>query len=358
MSDSTNVQVPGHSRPEREVRASLEEVIAGSPGRVIVSMFASNVHRVHGLIDTAHRLSRRVALVGKSLSIYLDAARRSGQGITPPDWVDPHRLEQVPDRHLLVICTGSQSEPRSALYRASLQDHPDLHVHPGDTVVLSSRIIPGNERAVFRMTNNLTRLGAVVVHERMAPVHGSGHAQRDELVEVMNLVRPRTFIPIHGEYAFLKSHADLALESGLPEVRVIENGHLLEVTRDEVVVAERLPLNWHYVDGPLVGDADELRLSERKRIGWNGVIAARVSARRVRNRWKAEVDLQAVGVPLDEGGLLDEAASCAAEQIVALPREASRKALEEALVGALRSFFRKRNDKKPTILPFIEVPED
>ena len=174
----------------------------------------------------------------------------------------------------------------------------------------------------------------------------------------MNLVRPRTFIPIHGEYAFLKSHADLALESGLPEVRVIENGHLLEVTRDEVVVAERLPLNWHYVDGPLVGDADELRLSERKRIGWNGVIAARVSARRVRNRWKAEVDLQAVGVPLDEGGLLDEAASCAAEQIVALPREASRKALEEALVGALRSFFRKRNDKKPTILPFIEVPED
>ena len=355
LSDSTNASVPGHTLSEREVIKNLTGLIETAKGRVIVSLFASNVFRVRAIAEVADKLHRRVALVGKSLSVYLDAAERAQLIKTMPPLVDTHQVDRLPDRDLLVICTGSQAEPRSALFRASAQDHPDLKIHAGDTIVLSSRMIPGNERPIHRMINNLTRLGADVIHERAAAVHASGHAQQDELRKMMELVRPRSFMPIHGEYSFLKKHAALAQEAGIADVRVLENGDRLEVTDDDAVVLERVPLRFHYVDGPLVGDNDELRLDERRRIGWTGVLAARLVAQRGRKKWRIDLHLGAVGVPMNGGTLLDEAAKYTVEQLAALPIDATRKSIEETLLGSLRAFFRRRLDRKPSVLPFIEI---
>lgn len=357
MADSTNAEVPGRTRPEREVLELLRERIEAAEGRVIVSLFASNVHRVRALIDVAQACGRRVALVGRSLNVYMEAARRTFQHPPPQDLVAPAHIERVHDPKMLVLCTGSQAEPRSALYRASNMDHPDLRIHAGDLVILSSRIIPGNEKPIARMINNLARLGATVVHERVAKVHGSGHAYREELLELLQLVRPRTFVPIHGEYAFLRAHGVLAESSGVEEVRVLENGHLLEVGPSDSTVVEHVPLTFHYVDGPLVGDAGELRLDERKRIAWTGVVAAHLKAQRGRKRWTVHVDIQSVGCPTLEPGLLDAAADSAAEQVADLPIEASRKELESTLVASIRAFFRRRMDRKPTVMAFVDLKE-
>lgn len=373
LSDSTNALAPGRTRPEREVLQDLSRLIEQAPGRVIVSLFASNVHRVLGLAEVATRLGRRVALVGRSLHVYLEAARRAGQvsgAVTGLDFVDARALDLVPDGRILVICTGSQAEARSALYRASQQDHPDLAIRPGDLVILSSRIIPGNERPIHRMVNHLTRLGARVLHERVARVHGSGHACQEELKDLIRMVRPASFIPIHGEYFFLRAHADLALAEGVPDVRVVENGHVVEVTKDEVTVVDRLPLTFHYVDGPLVGDASELRLDERRRIGWTGVLAARVVMRgarvgtgrggkagRRRKPWHALVEVQGVGVPLVDPNQYEAAAAEVVEELEELPAEATRAQMEETVSGTLRAFFRRRMERKPHVLVFLNLSD-
>jgi len=357
LSDSTNAEVPGHSRSEREVVAELERRIGAAEGRVIISLFASNAHRVRALVDAAARCGRRACLMGKSLTVYQEAATRAFRMKPLPDLVDAHHLHRVPGNSVVVLCTGSQAEPRSVLYRASVNDHPDLRIQEGDVVMLSGRMIPGNERSIHRMANNLSRLGARILHEKMAPIHGSGHAQRDELAEMIRLVRPRTFVPIHGEFAFLRAHAELAAEIGIDDTRLIENGHLLEVTAHDAVVTEHLALTFHYLDDPLVGDATELALDERKRIGWTGVVAARLRAERGRRKWKTVVDLHAVGVPMAVEGLLDEAAGYAADQVADLPTEATRKQVEDTLTAALRSFFRRKMDRKPSVLSFVEIVE-
>jgi ribonuclease J len=358
LSDSTNAEVPGHSRPDREVVAELTRQIEAAEGRVIVSLFASNVYRVRALVDAARSVGRRVCLIGRSLLLYNQAAERAFKLSPIADLVDPHMLHRMADRNVMVICTGSQAEPRSVLFRAALNDHPDLRIKEGDVLILSSRMIPGNERTIHRMLNNLSRLGARVVHEKMAPVHGSGHAQRDELAQMLRLVRPKTFVPIHGEYAFLRSHAELAAETGVDDVRIIENGHLLEVTVDDAVVTEHVPLTFHYLDEPLVGDAGELVLEDRRRMGWTGVVAARLKAQRGRRKWKASVDLHTAGIPMMQEGVLDEAAGIVADQVAELPIDSNRQQLEEALTASLRAFFRRKMNRKPVVLSFVELLED
>ncbi|HQC45200.1 MAG TPA: ribonuclease J [Myxococcota bacterium] len=357
LADSTNAMVPGRTSSEQEVIQNLMEIVKQIEGRVIISLFASNVYRVRALIEMAHACGRRVALVGRSLGIYQQAAERAFKLLPPENMVDPHHINRVVDSKIMVLCTGSQAEPRSALYRASNMDHPDLRIKEGDTVILSSRIIPGNEKAIGRMTNNLVRLGAHVINEKMAKVHASGHAYQDELRELLELVRPQTFVPIHGEYAFMRSHAELAESCGVNDVRVLENGDLFAVDETDSTVLKQFPLNFHFVDGPLVGDAEQLRLSERKRIAWSGVIAANLKATRGRKKWIIKLDVQSVGIPILQEGLMDRVADYALEQVEALPLMASAPDMETCLVMAIRSFFRREMDKKPVVLPFVEIKE-
>ncbi len=358
LSDSTNAEVPGHTRSEREVIEAIEHQFRKAEGRVIVSLFASNVFRVRALVEAAARCGRRACLMGKSLSVYNEAAERAFKLKPLADLVDPHQLHRMHGFGVVVLCTGSQAEPRSVLYRASVNDHPDLRIQEGDVVLLSSRMIPGNERSIHRMANNLARLGARIVHDKIAPIHASGHAQRDELAEMLHLVRPRTFVPIHGEFAFLRAHSELAAEHDVRDVQVIENGRMLEVTKDDVQVTEHVPLTFHYLDEPLVGDAGELVLDERRRIGWTGVIAAHLKAERGRRRLKVVVDLHTVGIPMALDGLLDEAAGYAADQVADLPVESTKRQIEETLSASLRSFFRRRMDRKPAVLSFVEIQGD
>lgn len=365
LSDSTNVLQPGRTRSERELLRSLKDIVQGAPGRVIVSLFASNVHRIWGLMGLASSVGRRVAIVGKSLQVYTEAARQSGQPGQPErqwDLVDQRALDTVSDRQLLVICTGSQAEPRSVLVRASRQEHPDLMIRPGDLVILSSRIIPGNERAIQRMVNDLTRLGARVLNERIAAVHASGHACEEELRQLVRLLRPRAFIPIHGEYAFLRAHADLAQAEGVEECRVVDNGQVVEVTAQEVFVADKIALNYHYVDGPLVGDAGELRLEERRRIAQTGVLAARVVMRSTRTRrgrksWRATAEVRGVGIPALEPDLYQDAEAAVVGELEALPAECSRAQMEETVSLTLRSFFSRKMDRKPHVIVFLSFSD-
>lgn len=359
MSDSTNALVPGHTRSEREVEQALADTMEVAPGRIILSMFASNTFRVHRVAEIAARANRRVALLGKSLHLYQEAARNAELCMELKNLVDPSRIEQVPDQDLVIVCTGSQAEARAVLFRASTNDHPALRIREGDLVIMSSKIIPGNERPIHRMINNLTRLGARVLNEKTAPIHASGHACRDELREVIQLVRPQTFVPVHGEYAFLRAHADIAASENVPDIRVIENGDVLELDHQGATLVDHLDLTYQYVDGPLVGDAGELRLSERRRMGWTGVVAARLKRVKARGRKRRyRVDLQTVGCPLDEDDLLKAASRHAVVEVEKLPRDAGRKSVEETLVRSLRAFFRRRLERKPSIMAFVDLSED
>jgi len=355
MSDSTNAQTPGRTKPDVEVRAGLEKVISEAKGRVVVSLFASNVMRVRELVDIGTKYGRRTAMVGRSMEIYNDAAQRAFMLRPPAGLVDEHNLERLADNELLVLCTGSQAEPRSVLARASNMDHPDLRIHSGDTVVFSSRIIPGNEKGIFRMINNLTRLGARVIHERTANVHGSGHAQREELEEMIRAVRPEIMVPIHGDYRYLVAHKEIAEACGVEDVRILENGYQFEVSRHDALVTDHISLNFHYVDGPLVGDADELRLAERRRIAWNGVVAATLKMSRGRDEWDIGLKIAAVGVAYFDEETLDMARRYAIEQLEELPLDSSRQVIEDTLISSLRSYVKRMTEHKATILPFIEL---
>lgn len=358
MSDSTNAQVPGRTKSDVDVRAGLEKVISEAKGRVIVSLFASNVMRVRALVEIGEKYGRRTAMIGRSMEIYGEAAQKAFMMRPPAGLVDERSVERVPDSELLVLCTGSQAEPRSVLNRASLMDHPDLKIHPGDTVVFSSRIIPGNEKAIFKMINNLTRLGARVIHERTANVHGSGHAQRDELEEMIRAVRPEVMVPMHGDYRFLVAHKDLAEACGVEDVRILENGHQFELSKHDALITDHVSLNFHYVDGPLVGDADELRLAERRRIAWNGVIAACLKVSRGRKEWEVALKIHSVGVPYFDEETVGMARRYATEQLLELPLDSSRQVIEDTLVSSLRSYVRRITEHKATVLPFIEFADD
>jgi ribonuclease J len=358
LSDSTNALVEGHTRTEKDAIEAVGHLIKEAKGRVLVSLFASNVHRVLGIIEKAQAAQKRVAIVGKSIHLYLEAYRRAGYLTAPLDLVDERRIERLDDKELVVICTGSQAEPRSALVRASLQDHENLRIHADDTVILSSRIIPGNEKAIFRMINNLARLGARVFHERVAQVHASGHACRDEERQMIRLLRPKAFIPIHGEYAFMKAHHELASEEGIQDCFLVENGHLIEVTKQGIEVVERMTLNHHYVDGSLVGDAEELRLDERRKMGWHGVVAVWAFVQKKRKRLGARCSIKTIGIPTVEKKMLDELEMHLCDEIEDMPLSVQKKQVEETIEGCIRGFFRRKIDKKPFVLSFVEFEED
>lgn len=236
LSDSTNIDSPGIGRGERPVAAALEEACVGARGRVIVSLFASNVHRVRAIVDIARKVGRRVLLLGRSVQTHVRVATETGYLRPAPDlFVSMDDAAQLPRHELLVIATGSQAEPRAALSRLALDDHPRLRLDPGDRVVLSSRAIPGNEVEVMRMVSDLHRRGCEVVLKQSHPkIHASGHAHRDEQREVLELVAPRAFVPVHGTRHHLERHAALARELGMADVLVIENGELADADVDGV----------------------------------------------------------------------------------------------------------------------------
>ncbi|WP_299034928.1 ribonuclease J [uncultured Pseudokineococcus sp.] len=277
--DSTNAEVPGFTMSEREIEPSLDRVFRTAERRIIVASFASHVHRVQMVLDAAARVGRRVAFVGRSMVRNMGIAAELGY-LTVPDGVlaDVKEIDNLPDAKVVLMCTGSQGEPMAALSRMANNDH-QVRVGRGDTVVLASSLIPGNENAVYRVINGLTHLGAKVVHSGNARVHVSGHASAGELLYCYNIVRPKNVMPVHGEHRHLHANADLAVLTGVPRERVViaEDGVTVDLQDGVARVSGAVPCGYVYVDGSSVGAITDADLKDRRVLGDEGFISVFVA---------------------------------------------------------------------------------
>lgn len=274
MVDSTNADIPGFTPSEREIMPALNRVISSTRRRVIVASFSSHVHRVQQVIDIAHQHGRKVVFIGRSMVRNMKIAEDMGYLHVPADLViDAKDLDQYDD-NVVLICTGSQGEPMAALSRMANGDH-QIRVGEGDTVILASSLIPGNENSVFRVINELTRFGAKVVHKANAMVHVSGHAAAGELLYCYNIVKPKYVMPIHGEWRHMKANAELAIQSGVPRANtfIVDNGVVIDLIDHEAEVVGAIPVGFVFVDGQSIGDITESSLKDRRILGEEGFIS-------------------------------------------------------------------------------------
>ncbi len=299
--DSTNAEVPGFTMSEREIEPSLDRVFRTADRRIIVASFASHVHRVQMVLDAAARSGRRVALVGRSMVRNMGIAADLGY-LTVPDGVlvDAKQVDDLPQHEVVLMCTGSQGEPMAALSRMANNDHR-VRIGRGDTVVLASSLIPGNENAVFRVINGLTRLGAKVVHSGNARVHVSGHASAGELLYCYNIVRPKNVMPVHGEHRHLHANADLAVATGVPRERVViaEDGVAVDLRDGVARIAGAVPCGYVYVDGSSVGAITDADLKDRRILGDEGFVSVFVAVDASSGAVVAGPEIHARGVAED-----------------------------------------------------------
>ncbi len=273
--DSTNADVPGFTPLERSIGPVLDQVIAKAPRRVIVASFSSHVHRVQQVLDAAHANGRRVALLGRSMVRNMTIAEDLGYLHVPEGvLIDYKKARELPDDRIVYMSTGSQGEPMAVLSRMANLDH-EIEPGPGDTVILASSLIPGNENAVYRVIDGLTKLGATVVHRGNASVHVSGHAAAGELLYCYNILKPRNVLPVHGEFRHLMANARLAQDTGVPPERTIlgENGTVVDLRDGEARVVGQLDLGFVYVDGSTVGEITDADLKDRRILGEEGFIS-------------------------------------------------------------------------------------
>ena len=348
--DSTNVFVDGTSGSEAEVRDSLMDVVGRLKGRVAIGCFASNIARIETIARVAAAHDRRVALIGRSLWRMLQASRENGYLTDLEDFVTEHDVGYFPPDKILMICTGSQGEPRSALARIAREEHPQVKLENGDTVIFSSRVIPGNEKSIARLQNDLTKLGAEIITDHDENVHVSGHPARDELAEMYQWVRPQIAVPVHGEARHIKEHVAWAKACQVPEAIESTNGSLIRLAPGPATVLSHVPSGRLGLDGNSLVSMDSDAVRHRHRLSFNGVIMVSVVVGRDGNL------LADPQVTLE--GLLDgEPAATAIAAIAAATREAignlsksqrqETDAISEAARLAARRWFNKTHDKKP-----------
>ncbi|MFZ2448784.1 MAG: ribonuclease J [Syntrophobacteraceae bacterium] len=277
LSDSTNVERAGYTISEKEVGATIREIFQQTRGRIIVAVFASNLHRIQQVVRIAREFGRKVLLNGKSMVTNVRIGRELGYlDFTPDDEIAIQDLQYMPDQQVLMLTTGTQGEPMSALSRMAFNDHKKLKIKQGDTVILSSRFIPGNERTIQNIINHLCRHGADVIHEQVRDIHVSGHAYQEELKTLINIVQPRFFVPIHGEYRHLVKHQRLAMSVGMAAENclVVENGAVISLTSDSVSAKGRVETGRVLIDGKGVGDVGGMVLRDRRHLSEDGLVIA------------------------------------------------------------------------------------
>jgi ribonuclease J len=302
LPDSTNADVPGFTAPEREIGPVLESVISKAPRRVIVASFSSHVHRVQQVLDAAHANGRRVAFMGRSMVRNMTIAADLGYLKVPAGvLIDAKKAADLPDNKIVYMSTGSQGEPMAVLARMANLEH-QIEVGKGDTIILASSLIPGNENAVYRVINGLTKLGATVVHKGNAKVHVSGHASAGELLYVYNILKPRNVLPVHGEYRHLVSNQQLAIATGIPEANTIigEDGIVIDLKDGEATVVGQLDLGFVYVDGSSVGEITDADLKDRRILAEEGFVSIFVAIDAQTGRVIVGPEIQARGFAEDE----------------------------------------------------------
>jgi ribonuclease J len=358
--DSTNADRPGFSPSERQVGPHLEEVFARAEGRIIVTSFASNIHRVQQVVDAAAALGRKVALVGRSMRKNVNIGRSLGH-IEVPDgmMIQPHEVEDWPDHRVVVISTGSQGEPLSALRRMAYDDHRQIALHRGDTVVFSATPIPGNERAVNETVDRLYHIGCSVITPREAPIHASGHGYAEELKLMLNLVRPHYVMPVHGDHKRLRLHAELADAVGIDPEAVFsgENGLPVEIDASGARFGEREQAGMIFVDGVDIGDPADVALRDRRMLSADGIfiVVATVSEQSGESVVPPEVIFR--GVPFIEqaDGLVEDIREEVEASLARAAQDGVREIdlLQEELHDDLAAFVYERLRRRPMVLPVV-----
>jgi len=360
MADSTNADTPGFTKPERSVGESLESIFALATGRIIVASFASHIHRIQQVMDVAARHGRAVAVIGRSMVKNVNIACNLGY-LKVPDGilVRPNDICLLPTDKVVILSTGSQGEPLSALARMASQEHPLVEITKGDTVVISARPVPGNETSVNRTIDRLFAAGARVIYESSAGVHVSGHAAAEELKVMLNLVRPRFFMPIHGEHRHLYFHAELARAVGLSDERIflLENGDVLELTSDEAVVTGRVQAGMILVDGFAMGDLSDLVLRDRQHLSTVGLVMV-VVARSSQDGeivGEPEVVFRGFAHPGDLDTLTEEAKRLVRETLGTgeLSHVGDAALVKNHVHDALQKYLHKEAGRRPMVLPVI-----
>lgn len=360
LSDSTNVEKEGYTLSERVIGQALEEIFAKCPGRIIVAAFSSNIHRIQQVFDVSEKLGKVVMLNGRSMVGNARIARNLGYLKASDSLIaDIKELDEIPAKNAVILTTGSQGEPMSALTRMAMNNHKQIKIIKGDTVILSAKFIPGNEKTIANMMNHLFRRGADVIYEKVSEIHVSGHASQEELKIMLNLVKPKYFVPIHGEYRHLVRHARLARTTNVAEenVFVMENGDVLELGEKGAGMKEKVERGKVFVDGKGVGDVSDMVLKDRRHLSQDGMVIAIVALNQNTGEVVYGPDIITRGLIFEEegGSLMIEAKAVVNETLNAINAEAKSEILEvnEEVRRALRRFFNKTLDRKPVILPLI-----
>lgn len=362
LSDSTNAERPGYTKSERTVSEALDEHFAGARGRIILTTFASNVPRLQQAITSACKYKRKVALLGRSMVTVINKAAELGY-MTIPEGVliDVDEIRNYPDNQIVILTTGSQGEPMAALSRLAFRNHRSLDLSPGDTVLIAATPIPGNERSVGKTIDALLRLGVNVVYEKTSGIHVSGHASQEELKLILNLVRPKFFIPVHGEHRMLKQHGKIANEIGIPKENVFigENGHVFEFTAEAGYFAGKVTSGQVFVDGLGIGDVGNIVMRDRRQLAQDGVLVVVVTLDKERGCVLDGPDIVTRGFVYvrDSDNLITEAQNIVRGVLDRAEGPITKwAALKSGIREALAKYLYAKTGRKPMILPiFIDV---
>ena len=358
LGDSTNAERPGVTGSERLVGEAFHQLIPPRTGRILVASFASNIHRMQQAVDVAVEVGRKVCVVGRSMRKNVNIARNLGYMEVPEDaLIRPTDLEEYEPGEVMILCTGSQGEPLSALVRIAYNDHSAVKVEAGDTVIISAKPVPGNELRVHDAINQLARLGAEVLHQEIAPVHVSGHGHAEELRTMLGLVRPKSVMPVHGEFRMLAAHARLARDGGVPEDRIVfaENGSVVELDENGARVVDHVASGVTFVDGLGVGDVQDVALRDRRHLSEDGVLIVVATLTSSNGSVAGAPELIARGFAEPDDPLLEEMREEAERVLGELLSEdvTEIKLLQEHLHDGLGQLIYDRTGRRPMILPVV-----
>ncbi|HLA00853.1 MAG TPA: ribonuclease J [Thermodesulfovibrionales bacterium] len=359
LSDSTNAEKGGFTFSEKEVMRGFEDIFSSAPGRIIIATFASNIHRIQQAIDVAVKYGRKVIISGKSIVANAQIALDLGYLKIPMDtWLRLDDLKALKDRETVIITTGSQGEPMSVLSRIATDEHKDIKIREGDTVILSARMIPGNERSIGRIINHLFRRGANVFYEKVSEVHVSGHASKEELKLMLNLIRPKYFMPIHGEYRHLVYHSMLAKKLGIPRehIFILDDGEVLEITGEGARKNGRVNSGRVFIDGK-GGDVKEIVLRDRMRLAHDGIVLILLSIEKLTGNIVSGPDIISRGFVFEDASqeVINDVKELLTNTIKGLDKEvlSDSSVLQAKLRSTLKKYLRNTMERRPMIMPII-----
>jgi len=357
MADSTNVEQPGRSLPERQVRDDLDAIFSETRGRIVIALFSSHIRRIKTVIELAQKYGKSVLVSGRSLSTNIEKAVELGIIDKPTNvYSEAMGFPELDPAQTVVLATGTQGEALSALARIARGEHKQLSLHEGDTVIMSSRVIPGNARAVSKVLNQIYRLGASVYHDKSRAVHATGHAHSEELIDVIQAVQPEYFIPVHGEYRHLALHARLAEECGVDphKIRIIEDGQPITLLEDGIRMEEPVPVESVMVDGKGVGDVGRMVLKERRILGGEGLVAVVLVIAEETGEVLHGPEMISRGFVFEQqyNHLLEDAKCLVIDQIENTHPSDTAK-LCERIRSSLRRFFRDVLGRDPIVVPIV-----